>query len=240
MATGDNMAYLVDQCRFHLRDIKIEDSEVESLISLVLNEIAHDTKIFKKLFGFTVHEDIDLYDFDALVDMHEHFERELSTVTIGTITEEQVSNFYSTMELPSPPVDKTEYEEDQKSIFIQLLEIYNNDNVSCLSRFHFKGNSEYLCPDDYWREENDDEQLVFSATIVPHIDEIPEEVLSKILSAIIQGVKYYNSDNLEGQVDAQVANIYYQRYWHRRQELINRYPTQVFSFMSPKIKRRWL
>ncbi len=230
MAAGDNMSYLVKKVKFHTRDIKIEEEELEELILQVIDDIANDTKIFKKILGFSVHEEVKVYDFNALTNMSETVEEELSTVSVMPITPDQIEDFFDTLTLPNPEIDKDLFiEGDGKSTFLAVMDIFDNTGMEVTNKFKYHGTSEYLCEDEEWRREHDLEQFAYTAAVIPHIDEMLPDTLRIITTAVVQGAKYYNSDTLEGQVDAQVANIYYQRYWQKRQELINRYPTQVFS-----------
>ena len=241
MNVGDNIEYLIKKVKFHIRDIQTDDDEIEELILQVIEDVSNDTQIFKRMYGFSVHSDIKLYNFDSLTTMSETVETELSAVTIEALTAEQIDSFYDTLVLPNPVTTQTTYiEVDAQSTYVNLLDIFSEEGESCMHKFKYKGTSEYICFDDEWRSENDLKQFVFVAAVIPHPDELTQTIISKVTSAIIQGVKYYNSDTLEGQADAQVANIYYQRYWQKRQELINNSPTHIFSVPNREVKSRWV
>jgi len=57
------------------------------------------------------------------------------------------------------------------------------------------------------------------------------------MSAVIEGCKYYINDTFASHTDAQVANVFYQRYWQKKQQLLNQYPSQIFAIQG---KRTWL
>jgi hypothetical protein len=82
-------------------------------------------------------------------------------------------------------------------------------------------------------------QCGFTSVICPDLDEIREEDIHRIMPAIIAGVKYYIMDTMHGQDDAQIANLYYQRYYAKLNQLINDYPTQLMSKRSFNTARKW-
>ncbi len=225
-----NIQTIAKKVNFHIRDVKSTSDEVEQIILQVISDISHETKLFKKIIGFTVHEDIKVYDFRNITRMNEETEVELQSVTINPYTPEDIIEFLETGEWQDPEVIKTEFIEDAaQSTFVDLLDIFDENGYSIREKFKYHGTAQYYCLDDDWRKEEDNVGKAFVASVVPHIDELLEEDMLIIMPAIIEGCKYYFNDTFASTNDAQVANLYYQRYWQKKQALIDQHPTQLIS-----------
>ena len=234
------MDTIVSKVRFHIKDIYINDQELEMLVTQVLEDIAGTTKIFKKLYGFTLHESIEVYNFREIARMNEQVEVELQDVVIGTPDRSEMIKFLLSGSFPTPNVQKTQFvESDAMSYMLDLLDIFDANGMSVTDKFQYHGTTQYYCLDKYWRKDNDTKTFCFTASVSPHIDEINPEDLLIIMDAVIEGVKYYAANTLQTVEDGQVANIYYQRFFSKQQNLIDRYPTQIFSIMSPKGISQW-
>ena len=235
-----NLETLRKKCKFHIQDVKITDDEIDELIYLAIEDIANTTKLFKKLYGFTVYEEMKIYDFEGLTTLNERVEEELSAISMSPITDKQIADACANNTLPSPVVNKELFIEwEGQSNYIDILDIFDENGRSVFDQFYFHGTSEYFCENDEWRKENENKQFVYVATVIPNIDELLPNDLREISSTVIQGVKYYNSDTLESQGDTQVSNIFYQRFWSKMNGLVDKRPTQVFSVASTKRERIW-
>ena len=49
-----NIELLKDRIAFHIRDVTVKDINLNGVISDVINDIALETKVFKKIIGFTI------------------------------------------------------------------------------------------------------------------------------------------------------------------------------------------
>jgi len=232
---SDNITTIRGKVKFHIRDISFEDYQIDEMILQIITDIANETKLFKKIIGFTIHEDKKIYDFRDLTRMNERVEIELESVAIEPYTPEDIIDFITSGEWKDPIVDKTTFVEDEgQSLFIDLLDIYDEYGRIITDKFQYHGTAQYYCLNDIWRRENEGVGKCFVASVVPHIDEILQEDIHSIMSAIIEGCKYYFNDTFGSGDDAQVANLYYQRYWQSKQALINKHPTQIFAIGRSK------
>jgi len=227
---SDNMLKIRSRVKFHIRDVKFSDVEIDAIILQVIEDIANDTKLFKKIIGFTVHEDKGVYDFRDLTRMNERVEIELESVTITPYSVQDIIEYISGGEYKDPEVNKVNFIEDPgQSKFLDLIDIFDEYGMSIYDKFEYHGTAEYYCLNQTWLKSNDGKPKAFTAAVVPAVDEILEEDIITIMPSIIEGCKYYFNDTFTGQNDIQVANVFYQRYWQKRQQLINQYPTQVIS-----------
>lgn len=237
----NNMEYLRSKVKFHIRDVKSNDTDIDNVILDVINEIAINTKIFKKIYGFSIHKDIELYDFNALLQMNEETETELVSVTIGEHTREELLTYLTEYEVfPSPLVTKVTENDTIKSKFINVISMTGDDGRNISDYFQYFGSSQYKLYDEMFREENDGMHCIFTAQIIPDVEELLPEDLEVIAPAIITGCKFYFNDSMMSADDAQVANLFYRRYYAKIQELINLKPTHAVGFNSVRKELKWL
>lgn len=256
-----NIDTIRDKVRFHIKDVFVQDDELDQVILQVIEDIANQTRIFKKIYGFTIHEDIQVYDFRNLARMNEQVERELSGVTIGSFNQDDIidwMNLNTDTEWPSPEIMKTEFDENDcrdsgeepgpntlvlptecNTLFIGLLDIYDAYGVSIMDMFREHGNSQYFVYDEQWLAQEDGVMKSFTASVVPDIDELLQEDLAIIMSTIIEGCKYYIANTFQAPTDSQVANLYYQRYWKKKEELSDQFPTVTYSIPDRARIKRW-
>lgn len=234
-----NLIRLDTRLRFHLKDVNNEFAERALIINQVIEEIALETRLFKKIYGFTVHKDKNLYDFRAIGKLNENTEIELQDVFIHDLTPEQIWEYVKTGEWQDPEIDKEEFvEENGISAPIGVMDIYDETGHSISHRFKWHGGSQYYCYDEAWLEENDGVTMAFVAYVNPDLDELRDEDIVTITPAIIEGCKYYFFNTFTTKTDdSGVANLYYTRYFQKKQNLIDMFPTQMSSM---KGNRTWL
>jgi len=235
-----NLETIRNRIKFYIKDVRSTDEEINEVILQTIRDIANETKIFKKVNGFTVHKEKTLYDFRDITRMNEQTETEVSAVTIGSISREGILDWFEETGgqygLPDPDVTKTTYTESEaESMFVDLLDIFDESGANKTFKFQYHGTAIYHVEDQDWLDENDDKFFGCVCTVIPHIDELLPEDIAYVMSAIIEGCKYHFADTLMTQEDAQVANLYYQRYWQKKQSLVNQFPTQVFSIKGRRV-----
>jgi len=236
--TVDIAALLRNKIKFHIRDISYTDNEIDEVVLQVITDIANDTRIFKKIYGFTVYEGMKIYNFHALTKLNNRLEA--SSITIGGVTQESILDFLAGGEnLPSPEIITSVFDATDH-IPLEILDIYDSDGYSITNYFHYEGTTERVCYDEAWLKEHNEETMAFTASVVPDIQELREEELAIVTTAIIEGCKYYFSNTFESTNDGQITNLYYQRYWTKIQALINQFPSRIFAHkQSKKSRRRW-
>ena len=232
--------WLRKKVRLHIRDIQLEDGDIDDTIRTVISDIASQTKIFKKLYGFTIDKDISLYNFRYIARLNEQVEEEPVTITFGDPTTEDLLDFLQTGNIPSPTVNKELQIEEHQSRLLDVLEIYDGKGFSALDKFEERGSSYYYCYDELWRNVNHGKAFAFAGWVSPKVEELHEEQLEDILFTVIAGVKFFLYDILHSPNDTQATNYDFLRYHQAKEELLNRYPTMVTAYTNSKRSRRWL
>jgi len=221
--------YLRNKVKIHIRDVNMENSELDAIIYTVVDEIAMNTRIFKKLFGFTVHADIERYNFRYLARMNEQVEEEPTDIVIGEPTYEEILQFIENGQFPDIPVEKNLQIEPQQSQFIDLLDIFDENGNSVIDVFEERGSSWYFLYNEQYRTINDKKRFVFSGWVKPDLAELHDEELSIITPTVIAGCKFYINDTLHSPEDTQATNYDFMRWFQAKERLGNLFPTVVYS-----------
>jgi len=221
--------YLRKKVKIHIRDVNMTDEEIDSIIETVVDEIALETRIFKKLYGFTVHKDIEKYNFRYIARLNEQVEEEPTNIVLGDPSLEDILKFVDTGVFPEIPVEKDLRIEPYQSQFLDLLDIFDSTGTSVIHRFEERGSSYYFCHNEEWRTINDGGRFVFSGWIKPDIAELHDEELSIITPAVISGCKFYVNDTLHSVEDTQATNYDFMRWYQAKENLGNKFPTVVYS-----------
>jgi hypothetical protein len=214
----------------------MEDADLEEMIDTVIGEIAMETRIFKKLYGFTVHESISKYNFRYIARLNEQVEQEPASITFTDPSMVEIIQFINNGEIPDIAVEKELLVEDAQSQFIDLLDIFDERGMSVLHKFEERGSSYYFCYDETWRMINDGKSFAFSGWVKPEISELHNEELTILLPTIISGCKFYVNDILHGVTDTQATNYDYMRWFNNKKSLMDKFPTLVYS---TKENTRW-
>ena len=122
--------WLRNKVKIHIRDVNMTDSELDDIIDTVLGEISLETRVFKKLYGFTVHEDIEQYDFRYIARLNEQVEQEPGNITLGDPSPSDILKFVSDGTFPEIPVDKNLEIETAQSQFIGLLDLFDEEEAN--------------------------------------------------------------------------------------------------------------
>jgi len=221
--------YLRKKIKIHIRDVNMTDDNLDELIDTVIREIAIETRIFKKLYGFTLHSDIERYNFRYLARLNEQVEEEPTNITLEDPGFSEILEFINNGTFPTIPVKKDLTIEPYQSQFIDLLDVFDEDGRSVLLKFEERGSSWYFCYDEQWRKINDEKRFVFSAWVAPEIEELHDEDLSMILHTVITGCKFYVNDTLHSPEDTQATNYDFMRWYQAKESLGNLFPKTVYS-----------
>jgi len=227
--------------KFHLRDISMLDNEIDEMIKFTIEDIARETKVFRKICGFTVESDKQLYDFLSITRMNEEVEEELENVYIGGITDIAIKAMLLGRDTwPNPITVKKEFEETAMSSYLSADAIFDPDLRNVMNKFKYTSTNIYIVKDQQWLEDNDGVEMALIYTVIPNLEEMQPEHINMIEHIIIEGCKYYVANTLGSGDDANIANLYYQRFWQKKQDLINSYPTKVVLDKSYMEEARWL
>jgi hypothetical protein len=232
----ENIEWLRARVRLLVKDVTTDDNALDEIIKYVINELALETRIFKKLYGFTVHKEIEKYNFKYMARLNEQVEEEPSEITFADPDFKEIIEFIANGEFPTPITEKKLEIEEAKSSFIDLLDIFDEYGCSVMHKFEERGSSYYFCYDKEWRYLNDDRKFVFAAWVTPDINELHHEDLLVIAPTIIAGCKFYINDLLHSSADVQATNYDYMRWFNGKKQLMDKFPTAVYS---TKEDRRW-
>jgi len=232
--------YNIDVLRFkikpYLKDLSLTDAELNHVIINIVDEIAIETKLFRKLYGFSVHEDIERYNLRYIGRMNEEVEEEPTDIIIGDPAFEDIVEFIREGTFPEIPVEKNLKKDKFESNIIDIIDIFDDRGYSVVDKFEERGTTWYFCHDEEWRKLNDEKQFVFTAVIVPEIEELHNEELKLIGPAVLAGAKFHLHDILHSSPDVQASNYDYLRWEGAKKKIMDMYPQ--FS-MSPRQPRKW-
>jgi hypothetical protein len=231
---------LLNKVQRHVRDVNVTRSELLAITNDTLDDITTRIPIFKKLFGFSVHKDKRTYDFRALARMNEQVEMEPVSITYGDPNIADIIDFISNGDFPDIVVDKTEYTEDARSRYVDLIDIYAPDGRSVMDFFHYRGGDQYFVYNDDFLAQYDGEQFAYLAWVSPELTELTDDALLIVMPALIPGVKFHVYDMLHSSVDVQSTNYDFMRYHQAIEELQNRFPTRVYGAETYQKDVSWL
>jgi hypothetical protein len=236
----DPKEWLRNKVKIHVRDVNTTDDELDSVIETVVEEIANETKIFKKVFGFSIHEGKYTYDFRYLARMNERLEHEPVDITFGSPERSEVLDFLMNGHLPSPSIEKDLIIEPGESRLFEVLDIFDINGISIFDKFEQVSPYEYHVYDEQWLKENNNMQCAFIGTIVPNLTELHDENLLDIVITVISGVKFYINDTLHSPDDTQATNYDYMRWFQAKEKLMNRFPTSISLKTNNTRRNSWL
>ena len=236
----DGIEYLRKKCLITTIDVKMSEDEADAIIREIVLDIANRTHIFKKIYGFTVNADVQMYNFRYIARLNEQIEEEPTEITFDSPLPEDIIDWLENGTIPSPVVNKELTQDIYQSRFIALTDIYDNDGRSVLDKFHSKGTSYYYCYDTVWLEQNVDMPMAYSAIVSPPIEELSEEQLEAISFTVVSGFKFYINDLLHSGSDVQASNYDFMRYHQAMEELRNAHPTIAYSNANYARIKRWV
>jgi hypothetical protein len=236
----ENIEYLRKRCLLTTPDVKVSDDEADSIIEEIVIDIATRTHIFKKIYGFTVHPDVQMYNFRYIARLNEEVEQEPQGISFDDPLPEDVLEWLQDGTIPSPVVKKDLVDDPYQAKFLYLTDIYDNDGRSVLEKFHSKGTSYYYCYDTLFLEQEQDNPMAFTAIVVPPIEELAEEQLLEIVTTVVAGFKFYVNDMLHSGSDVQASNYDFLRYHQSIGELRDLHPTVGYSNVNYTRIKRWI
>jgi hypothetical protein len=235
-----NIDYLRQKVKYHIKDVYLDDEGIDSVIETVLEDLSTATRLFKKIYGFTVHKEINTYNFRYIARLNEKTEQEPTSITVNRITNDEIQEFITNGGLlPSPKVDKVLEMDLAESRLMDVLDIFDEYGVSIADKFEERGSSYYMVYDQEWLDANDGKTMAFVGWVVPNVDELHEEQLIDIVNTVIAGVKFYVMDSLHSKDDTQATNYDYMRYFQKKEDLVNRYSQVVYSTTDRTRSSKW-
>ncbi len=81
----------------------------------------------------------------------------------------------------------------------------------------------------------DTQYIYFVRPMHYDVEHLPSEYYSRIMTAMVEGIMYNIEVTIPSQGDGQLANLYYQKFFNAKADLMNRFP-QV-EYVDPKIPK---
>jgi hypothetical protein len=108
--------------------------------------------------------------------------------------------------------------------YTDVLDIVDINEYSILEYFHEVSNNVWQfnnkpCTTDVVM--NDGDTVFFVRKVIIDIEELPLEWYQKITTTMLEGVMYYIQTAIPNQVDGQVGNFSYKRYYNAKKALID-------------------
>jgi hypothetical protein len=215
----------INRYKFYVRDIGVSDTELQNILNDVIEDIAISTGIFQKAFGFTIEPEIELYNFDALLDMYERNQTEIANLTLDSITESELIEYLKDPTNFTVDVTETSTVGITPNKFLNTLDIITlngNSLVSMIKDFEYISNNSYRYK--YANTIRDKIEAICLCSIIPDISNIRPEVEAIMRNAIIKGLKYFTDTTMNAQ-NVNPVNFKFQEYEKAKIELQNKYPT---------------
>jgi len=216
---------VLDSYKVYVKNVSLTDDEMHTLLKQVVDDISAETRIFKALVGFTLEPTIEYYDFEAIFGLYNITVTDMSSINIGS----PGMSIEDILDGKFPTIDVTtavKYPE-HKNMILDINGILDVKGKDASHKFQYLSGYNYLNKEYDPKPTTEPEHLAALISFTPSIDAIQEDVERRIKPAIIAGLKYFANDIYNDTDNAQVANLYYQRYFAAKRELINKYPVST-------------
>ena len=210
----------INNYKFYVRDIGVTDTDLTNILQDVVSDISVNTKIFKRMFSFTLEPELDMYPIKDLYQLSDKLEPTILDINYTTNfnTQQGLIDYLSNADINV-----------QQTIDTTTDNIYS-DYIETIDLFDDKFNSymPYLEPvgiDDYYliKKINKPTPITGIAVINPLLSEVSDRVEKQIRFAIISGLKAY-TNTVENQMGEQAGLVLNKQFEYDKQKLINKYP----------------
>jgi hypothetical protein len=150
---------------------------------------------------------------------------------------------------PTIEVEKELEVDPNESEFLYLLDVVDKDLQSKMDQFSYIGSDYYMCKDESWRALVDpliktgteyyDNNFIFIANVIPALDELDYSDIDKFFDALVEGCKYYLANTMQSANDSQVSNLFYMRFYKKKEDIINRFDNKVFGYINETRRKKW-
>lgn len=210
----------INRYKFYVRDVGISDTDLNNVLQDVISDIAVNTKIFKRTFGFTLEPEIVNYPIKNIYQLADKFELKINYISdyVNATNENALIDFLKIANLKVESYVCTE-PNGVYSDYIELIDVFDKSSMS------YMGILEPLNKDDYYLTTPVDKKIevIGIAVVNPLIDEITEDIEKQIRFAIISGLRAY-THTLENQQNIQPDISFIKQFEYDKQKLINQYP----------------
>ena len=211
----------INNYKFYIRDIGISDTDLQNVLRDVISDIAVNTKIFKRVFSFTLEPEMNMYPIKDLYQLSDKSEIIINSITYSLKSYDTKEKLLEYLNEPIINVDETKdiQKDNEYSDYIEVIDLFDDK---------FNSYGHYLEPvgkDDYYLNIKIDKPILLTgiAIINPLLSEINDRIEKQIRFAIISGLKAY-THTLESQPNEQVSLVLNKQFEYDKQKLINKYP----------------
>ena len=211
----------INNYKFYIRDIGISDTDLQNVLRDVINDIAVNTKIFKRAFSFTLEPEMNMYPIKDLYQLSDKSEIIINSITYSLKSYDTKEKLLEYLNEPIINVDETKdiQKDNEYSDYIEVIDLFDDK---------FNSYMKYLEPvsrNDYYLNLKIDKPILLTgiAVINPLLSEISDRIEKQLRFAIISGLKAY-THTLESQPNEQVSLVLNKQFEYDKQKLINKYP----------------
>ncbi len=165
----------------------------------------------------------------------------MTKINLGYIKDGYLMDGSQTFEIRSDDRDPDDLTFTTTEIYGTVMDIVDEDDYDIskflqqVDNYTFKWVTENLVSDF------DGKYIYFVRPVHYDIVTLPVNFYHDIFPAMIEGIMYHIEVSIPSQVDGQLSNLTYQRYYQERQVLLNRFPqVQYVEKNIPKRNNEWL
>lgn len=175
-------------------------------------------------------------DCDILAMIETVYEDIQSEVLLDTIKQEWVTDGEEEFTIPNY---NSEIEDNIIEKYTNVLDIVDEYDVSILDALHmtddetWRWDSRYSGPSEF----PSGTSIFFIRKKISDLSSLDPLAYGDLTVAILEGVMYFIQTAIPNQVDGQVGNYSYQRYYNAKKELANKHPQYRTRL---KLEKQWL
>lgn len=228
-----NLETLLNRFQVILNRIKMTNEQKEDLVKEAFDRVCEDTKIFRRIYGFSFDKDIADYNLCYLAEINDYYE--ITSLASEPPSEQAVMEFLTSGDPPEVNITVDE-EKINKSIVVDIYNVFYNEGDKNVSLPFFPITK---C---IWRYTGEDEdnldnkQLAFECAVIPDIETLSNAEIDIISKAMYEYIRYRVSSSVANNIELQNNNIEYQRYFNEVRSLTDKYP-QAYNLC---VSRTWL
>ena len=211
----------INNYKFYVRDIGVTDTDLTNILQDVVSDISVNTKIFKRVFSFTLEPEITRYPIKDIYQLVDKTDPIISSIDFTTnfATEPDLINYLINEGVATVDTTVNTTVNGVYSDYIELMDMFDDK---------FNSYTHYLEPvsrDEYWLNRKIQKPINMNGIVSINIllSEITTSIEKQIRFAIISGLKAY-THTLENQPNEQVALVLNKQFEYDKQKLRNNYP----------------
>jgi len=235
----------IQKYKFFVRDMSISDDDLTNLISIVINDIAKTTHFFKRLLAFSITRDFTDYNFSLILKLNNRVRTDLDSVTIESMTEDDILNWLKTYDesiIPNVAITTESVGSEINEILLSVNDVLIEDQItsklkSAFNKFEYLTSNIYRVTDfSFMPRDEEIIQSIATCSVIPDIDNISYDEIAYIENALIEGIKYYTTMSYSSSVDQDTTALLLKKYENEKKSLMS---TTTF-YDTKQFKKAWL